>query len=74
MLALRHLGVAREAGCFSTAAFIGATLSIPIFGMLPTTWEMLGMIAMVAGVYLMVREQHSHLHIHEQIEQRPLAF
>lgn len=68
MLALRHLGAAREAAWFSTAPFIGAALSIPIFGMLPTTWEMLGMTAMVAGVYLMVREQHSHLHIHEQIE------
>jgi drug/metabolite transporter (DMT)-like permease len=68
MLALRDLGAAREAAWFSTAPFIGATLSIPIFGTLPTTWEMVGMIAMVAGVYLMVREQHSHLHIHEQIE------
>ena len=68
MLALRHLGAAREAAWFSTAPFIGATLSIPIFGVPPTTWEGLGMIAMVAGVYLLVREKHSHIHIHEQIE------
>ena len=68
MMALRNLGAAREAAWFSTAPFIGAALSIPIFGMLPTSWEGFGMIAMVAGVYLLVREQHGHVHIHEQFE------
>jgi drug/metabolite transporter (DMT)-like permease len=68
MLALRHLGAAREAALFSTAPFIGAALAVPIFGVLPTAAEWLGMASMIAGVILLVRERHSHIHIHDPIE------
>lgn len=68
MLALRYLGAAREAAWFSTAPFIGAALAVPIFGLLPTAVEWLGMVAMIAGVFLLVRERHSHAHSHDPIE------
>jgi len=68
MLALRHLGAAREAAWFSTAPFIGAALAVPIFGVLPTAAEALGMASMIAGVFLLVRERHSHVHRHDPIE------
>src|SRR5262249_47769955 len=60
MLALRYLGAAREAAWFSTAPFIGVLLSIAIFGALPTWSETLGMVFMIAGVFLLLRERHSH--------------
>jgi len=68
MLALRYLGAAREAAWFSTAPFIGAALSIPIFGYLPTASELAGMVFMMAGIFLLVRERHTHLHTHEPTE------
>ena len=46
MLALRHLGAARQAAWFSTAPFIGAALAVRIFGVLPTPAEALGMASM----------------------------
>ena len=75
-LALRHLGAAREAAWFSTAPFIGAALAVPIFGVLPTPAEALGMASMIGGVFLLVRERHSHdaiehdhLHFHDEHHQ-----
>ena len=68
MLALRHLGAAREAAWFSTAPFIGALLSVAIFGALPTRLEAMGMVFMVAGIFLLVRERHSHAHTHQAVE------
>jgi drug/metabolite transporter (DMT)-like permease len=68
MLAFRYLGAAREAAWFSTAPFVGAALSIPIFGVLPTLSQALGMVFMIAGIFQLVRERHSHAHAHEPIE------
>jgi drug/metabolite transporter (DMT)-like permease len=68
MFALRYLGAAREAAWFSTAPFIGAALAVPIFGVLPTAAEWSGMASMITGVFLLVREQHSHVHSHDPIE------
>jgi drug/metabolite transporter (DMT)-like permease len=68
MLALRYLGAAREAALFSTAPLVGAILSIPIFGVLPNTLEVAGAVLMGAGVFLLVRERHSHVHKHETLE------
>jgi len=68
MLALRYLGAARQIAWFSTAPFIGAALSIPIFGVLPNLFEILGMVLMMAGIFLLVRERHSHVHTHQPIE------
>jgi drug/metabolite transporter (DMT)-like permease len=68
MLAFRYLGAARGAVWFSTAPFIGAALSIPIFGVLPTLSQGLGMVFMIAGIFQLVRERHGHAHAHEPIE------
>jgi drug/metabolite transporter (DMT)-like permease len=68
MLAFRHLGAAREAAWFSTAPFMGAALSIAIFGVIPNAPELVGILAMVAGVLLLVRERHGHFHTHARIE------
>jgi drug/metabolite transporter (DMT)-like permease len=68
MLALRYLGAARQAAWFSTAPFVGAALSIPIFRVSPTFFEALGMAFMMAGIFLLARERHSHPHTHEPIE------
>jgi drug/metabolite transporter (DMT)-like permease len=74
MLALRHLGAAREAAWFSTAPFIGAAMSIPIFGVLPTPLELIGVVLMLGGIFLLVRERHSHVHAHEALEHDHLHF
>jgi drug/metabolite transporter (DMT)-like permease len=68
MLAFRYLGAAREAAWFSTAPFVGAALSIPIFGVMPSVPELAGTLAMAAGVLLLLRERHSHLHVHARLE------
>jgi drug/metabolite transporter (DMT)-like permease len=68
MLAFRYLGAAREAAWFSTAPFLGAALSIPIFGVIPNVPELVGILAMVAGVLLLLRERHGHVHIHARLE------
>jgi len=68
MLALRYLGAARQIAWFSTAPFIGAALSIPIFGVLPSLFETLGTAFMMAGIFLLVRERHSHVHTHQPLE------
>jgi ABC-type nickel/cobalt efflux system permease component RcnA len=74
MLALRHLGAARQAAWFSTAPFIGAALSIPIFGVPPTLLELLGMALMLGGIVLLARERHSHVRTHEVLEHDHLHF
>lgn len=68
MQALRYLGAAREAAWFSTAPFVGAVLSIAIFGTLPRSSDIVAASLMIAGVMLLLRERHSHLHAHETLE------
>ena len=68
MRALRYLGAAREAAWFSTAPFVGAALSIAIFGTLPRSSDVVAALLMIAGVMLLLRERHSHLHTHETLE------
>ena len=68
MLALRYLGAAREAAWFSTAPFIGALLSVAIFGALPTPSEALGIVFMIVGIFLLMREPHTHAHTHRAVE------
>src|SRR5713101_3878734 len=74
MLAFRYLGAAREAAWFSTAPFIGAALSIPIFGVLPSIPELAGLGSMIAGVLLLVRERHGHIHRHATLEHDHVHF
>jgi drug/metabolite transporter (DMT)-like permease len=65
--ALRELGAARESAYFATAPFIGTIASMVIFRELPTWLAVIGAIAMLAGVVVIMREQHGHTHAHEPI-------
>jgi hypothetical protein len=68
VLALRHLGAARTGAYFSTAPFIGAALSLLMFGE-PLTVR-LGVAAglMGLGVWLHLTERHEHEHAHEAMD------
>jgi drug/metabolite transporter (DMT)-like permease len=65
--ALRELGAARESAYFATAPFIGAIASMILFRELPSWLDVIGAIAMLAGVAVIIREQHGHSHAHEPI-------
>jgi drug/metabolite transporter (DMT)-like permease len=67
LLAMRHVGAARQAAYFATAPFIGALASLPILG------ERLGAVElgagglMAAGAILLLRARHEHQHDHEAL-------
>lgn len=67
VLALRHLGSARTGAYFSTAPFIGATLSLILLRETPglVFWGAAGFMA--AGVWLHLTERHEHEHEHEPL-------
>jgi drug/metabolite transporter (DMT)-like permease len=64
VLALRGLGTARTGAYFSTAPFVGAALSVALFGepVSMVFWLAAGLMA--AGVWLHVSEHHAHVHQH----------
>ena len=66
--ALRLIGAARESAYFATAPFVGAVAALVLLGERPAAVDALGMLAMAAGVVLMIRERHSHWHRHEAME------
>jgi drug/metabolite transporter (DMT)-like permease len=68
VLALRHLGTARTGAYFSTAPFIGAALSLAMFG--EPLSARLGLAAglMGLGVWLHLSERHEHEHVHEALD------
>jgi drug/metabolite transporter (DMT)-like permease len=68
VLGLRHLGAARTGAYFSTAPFIGAALSLPLFGETPTLPLISAALLMGIGVYLHLAEAHDHEHLHEPLE------
>ncbi len=68
LLALRDLGAAREAVLFATAPFVGALFSLLVLGDAATPTLLLAAALMVAGVVLLLQEQHSHWHRHEPLE------
>lgn len=68
VLALRHLGTARTGAYFSTAPFVGASLSLLLLHEAPSpAWWGAGAL-MAVGVWLHVTERHDHEHTHEAIE------
>ena len=68
VLALRSLGTARTGAYFSIAPFVGAAISFPLLGELPTLGFFAAAALMAAGVWLHLTERHEHEHIHEPIE------
>lgn len=68
VLALRHLGAARTGAYFSTAPFVGATLSLLLLHETPTLSFWIAGALMALGVWLHVSERHQHEHTHEVLE------
>ncbi len=67
LIALRHLGAAREAVIFSTAPFVGALFALIVLRE-ATTFKLAAAAALMAGgVILLLRENHSHWHQHHSL-------
>lgn len=65
--ALRLLGAARQAAYFATAPFIGAVVSIALFHNLPSLTQWCAAALMALGTIVLLREDHSHPHVHEEL-------
>jgi len=68
IVALRHLGTARTGAYFSTAPFVGASLSLLLLHETPDLAFWIAGALMAVGVWLHVSERHSHEHLHEALE------
>jgi drug/metabolite transporter (DMT)-like permease len=68
VLALRQLGTARTSAYFSTAPFVGAVISLAVFGEQPTVSLVVAALLMGTGVWLHFTERHEHFHRHEAVE------
>jgi drug/metabolite transporter (DMT)-like permease len=68
LLALRHIGTARQAAYLATAPFIGAVASVPILGERLTWREVAAGLVMGIGVFVLVRARHGHRHAHDGME------
>lgn len=68
ILAMRNLGAARASGFFSSAPFIGAVISLLLFREWPGITFLISFSIMLAGIALILWEDHRHLHRHERFE------
>jgi drug/metabolite transporter (DMT)-like permease len=68
VLALRYIGTARTGAYFSTAPFVGASLSILILRDSITICFIGAAVLMLLGIWLHLTERHGHEHLHEAIE------
>jgi len=68
LVALRHIGTARQAAYLATAPFIGALAAVPILGERLTWKEITAGLVMAAGVTILVRARHGHWHTHDAVE------
>lgn len=67
LLALRHLGAAREALVFSTAPFVGLLFSLLVLREAFTSGMAMASAAMLLGVAVLLKEDHSHWHRHQAL-------
>lgn len=72
VLALRHLGAARTGAYFSSAPFVGATISLMVFRERPSPLFAAGAALMALRVWLHVTERHEHVHAHDALEHEHL--
>ena len=68
LLAMRHVGAARQAAYFATAPFIGAVAAVPILGERLGALELGAGALMAAGAIVLLRARHDHWHEHEALE------
>lgn len=67
ILAMRSLGSARTSAYFGAAPFAGAVMSLLIFPEAPNIMFFISIPVMILGAVLLLKERHSHMHIHEPI-------
>ena len=72
VLALRHLGTARTGSFFSIAPFVGALVSLAVFGQAPSVALIVGAVLMGLGVWLLLSERHEHQHVHVALKHEHL--
>ncbi|MBZ0315195.1 MAG: DMT family transporter [Anaerolineae bacterium] len=65
--AMRALGAARTSALFGTAPLVGVALALVFFRETPNLLFFIALPLMVTATLLLLREQHSHYHIHEAI-------
>ena len=68
VLSLRNLGTARTGAYFSTAPFVGASLSLLLLHETPDIAFWSAGTLMAIGVWLHVSERHAHEHEHKALE------
>lgn len=68
ILSMRSMGAARASAFFGTAPFIGALISILIFGEIPALQFYLSLPLLLAGAALILGERHTHLHVHASLQ------
>lgn len=66
--AMRGLGAARTSALFGTAPFVGTVLSFPLFRETISVKFLIALPLMIAGMILLVREEHAHFHAHGAIK------
>ncbi|MGB5239239.1 MAG: EamA family transporter [Prochlorococcaceae cyanobacterium] len=67
LLALRHLGAARESLVFSTAPFVGLLFSLLVLREAFSSAMAMASAAMALGVAVLLKEDHSHRHRHQAL-------
>jgi drug/metabolite transporter (DMT)-like permease len=68
VIALRQLGTARTSAYFSTAPFIGATVSFAIWREHLSVLFAVAAACMAIGLYFHFTERHEHWHVHDPLE------
>lgn len=68
LVAMRHLGAARQAAYFATAPFVGALAAVPILGEGLSGAVAAAGALMLVGMAVLLRARHGHVHSHEAIE------
>jgi drug/metabolite transporter (DMT)-like permease len=68
MTALRHLGAARTSALFATSPAFAIALSWILLREIPSPWTGAGALLMLPGAWLLIRNEHSHRHLHEALE------
>ena len=68
LLAMRHVGAARQAAYFATAPFAGALAAVPILGERLGAAELGSGLLMAAGAILLLGARHDHRHQHQALE------
>ncbi|MCP9916240.1 DMT family transporter [Cyanobium sp. ATX 6F1] len=66
LIALRHLGAARESVVFATAPFVGLLFSVLVLGEAFTLGLTMAAVLMLLGVAVLLKEDHAHWHRHAE--------